>query len=233
MTSLSTPRPILSRSLPDWVVFVSLLILCFIPTVGGIVRLVWYETGALLGDGHTRFLGARFGITWHIVSVSVFCVFGIAQFAPRLRRQHPKVHRWMGRTLVPFGLMSAASGLWLTLTFPWEAQDSMAVHVARLIVGSTMLFAFSFGWVQARRRKFHSHGAWMLRGYAFGMGAGTQALIGLPFFMVFGDFTQESRAVMMLLGWGLNAFVVEALILKTLPLPLGWLGQRVKPGETR
>lgn len=35
-----------------------------------------------------------------------------------------------------------------------------------------------------RRRDFASHGAWMIRGYAIGLGAGTQLLTHLPWFLL-------------------------------------------------
>jgi hypothetical protein len=38
--------------------------------------------------------------------------------------------------------------------------------------------------VAVRRRDFASHGAWMIRGYAIGLGAGTQVLTHLPWFVV-------------------------------------------------
>jgi hypothetical protein len=61
--------------------------------------------------------------------------------------------------------------------------------------------------------EYVAHGAWMLRGYALGMGAGTQVLTHLPWFVFVGGTPGEySRAVMMGLAWIINAVVAEYVI---------------------
>lgn len=61
--------------------------------------------------------------------------------------------------------------------------------------------------------EYVAHGAWMLRGYALGMGAGTQVLTHLPWFVFVGGTPGEaSRAVMMGLAWIINASVAEYVI---------------------
>ena len=62
------------------------------------------------------------------------------------------------------------------------------------------------------RRDYAMHGAWMLRGYALGMGAGTQVLTHLPWFVFVGTPGERSRAVMMGLGWLINVVVAEYVI---------------------
>jgi predicted membrane protein DUF2306 len=64
-----------------------------------------------------------------------------------------------------------------------------------------------------RRRAFASHGAWMTRAYAIGMGAGTQVLTHLPWFLcVDGKPGELPRAVMMGAGWVINVAVAEWII---------------------
>jgi Predicted membrane protein (DUF2306) len=47
-----------------------------------------------------------------------------------------------------------------------------------------------------RRRDFVSHGRWMIRGYAIGMGAGTQVLTHLSWFVLVGRPGESSRAAL-------------------------------------
>jgi hypothetical protein len=65
----------------------------------------------------------------------------------------------------------------------------------------------------ARRRDFAAHGAWMTRGYAIGLGAGTQVLTHLPWFALVGGRPGElPRAVMMGAGWVINVVVAEWIV---------------------
>ena len=57
------------------------------------------------------------------------------------------------------------------------------------------------------------HRAWMIRGYAVGVGAATQRLLMLPMFLILGDMSELLIGVMVWFGWGLNV-VVAALSLR-------------------
>jgi hypothetical protein len=54
----------------------------------------------------------------------------------------------------------------------------------------------------------------MLRAYAIGMGAGTQVLTHLPWFILFGQPIEGPRAVLMIGAWIINLAVAETLIAK-------------------
>jgi hypothetical protein len=69
----------------------------------------------------------------------------------------------------------------------------------------------------------------MLRGYALVMGAGTQVLTHLPWFVFVGGTPGEaSRAVMMGLAWIINAIVAEYVIRTRMAAPVS-----VRPGQPR
>ena len=71
------------------------------------------------------------------------------------------------------------------------------------------------GWavIAVRSRNFFQHGASMLRAYAIGQGASTQAILGIGWIMVFGaEPLGPLRDGMMMLAWGLNLLVAEVLI---------------------
>jgi hypothetical protein len=52
----------------------------------------------------------------------------------------------------------------------------------------------------------------MLRGYAIGMGAGTQVVTHLPWILLVGQPSEGPRAVMMIGAWALNLAVAEWII---------------------
>jgi hypothetical protein len=91
----------------------------------------------------------------------------------------------------------------------------------RLVFGSAMVISIVLGLDAIRRRDFASHSAWMVRGYAIGMGAGTQVLTHLPWFILVGRPGESSRAVLMGAGWVINLVVAEWVIRK----------QRIRPSH--
>jgi hypothetical protein len=80
-----------------------------------------------------------------------------------------------------------------------------------------MLLSILLAVVEIRRRNFRQHGAWMMRAYAIGLGAGTQALTHLPWFLFFGTPDEFTRAMLMGAGWVINLVVAEWIIHKRTP----------------
>jgi len=62
------------------------------------------------------------------------------------------------------------------------------------------------------RRDFVRHGAWMTRGYAIGVAAGTQALTGLPWILLVGPPDEPTRAALLGSAWVINVVVAEYVI---------------------
>jgi hypothetical protein len=81
------------------------------------------------------------------------------------------------------------------------------------VVGVAMLSFMIMGVDALHRRKYAEHGDWMIRAYAIGLGAGTQVLTHLPWFILVGPQPGEvPRAVMMGLGWAINIAFAEYVI---------------------
>jgi hypothetical protein len=149
----------------------------------------------------------------HIPFAILFGLLGALQFSPGFRRRHRGWHRRAGRVLVPSAFIVAVTGLWMTLAYPWPAGDGVVLYVERLIVGVATLAALGFGIRALVRRDFSTHGDWMTRAYALGMGAGTQVFTHLPWFLLMEGWPGEApRAVMMGAGWVINAAVAEWVI---------------------
>lgn len=75
-----------------------------------------------------------------------------------------------------------------------------------------MIFALIRGYLAIRARKIAQHRAWMIRGYAIGMGAGTQVLTSVPYFVLVGQPDTGMRALLLGLGWAINAVVAELIL---------------------
>ena len=58
------------------------------------------------------------------------------------------------------------------------------------------------------------HRAWMMRGYAIGLGAGTQVLTLMVGELILGPPSEFSRALLMGAGWVINLAVAEWAIRK-------------------
>ncbi|MBW7932907.1 MAG: DUF2306 domain-containing protein [Gemmatimonadaceae bacterium] len=195
----------------DWLIPAGLIVLSIVPAIGGGVRLA--SLGAEATADNVRFLAAPISITVHIVSVVLYSFLGALQFSPGFRKRNRWWHRVAGRVLLPAATMAALTGLWMTLTYPWPANDGVVVYAERLVVGTMMLWSIVMGVNALRRRQYAEHGEWMIRAYAVGLGAGTQVLTHLPWF-IFVDLKPgvTPRAIMMGLGWLINIVVAEWVI---------------------
>ncbi|MCP3144986.1 DUF2306 domain-containing protein [Pyxidicoccus xibeiensis] len=194
-----------------WLVPV-LLLLAAVPAVAGSLRLVEVASGAEATPDNARFLAAPWPIGLHIVGATLFCVLGAFQFSADFRRRRPGWHRRAGRVLLPSGLVAAASGLWMNAFFALPAHDGALLGALRFLFGLGMLVALLLGLAAVMRRDFTRHGAWMLRGYAIGMGAGTQVLTLAPWQLLFGPPQELPRALLMGAAWVINLAAAEWLI---------------------
>jgi len=200
-----------SRKTGAWVP-ASLVALTIVPVLAGAVRVAGLASDAPITLENARFVASPVPVVLHILCASMFGVVGAFQFWAQFRKRRPDWHRMAGRALVVCGLMVALSGLWMTLYYPWPVGDGRIVFGLRLVFGSAMLACILLGIDAIRRRKFGEHSAWMIRGYAIGMGAGTQVLTHLPWLILVGVPMGRPRAVMMGAGWVINVAVAEWII---------------------
>lgn len=201
----------------DWLVPVGLIMLSLVPAAAGTARLGELARGAPITPANARFFAMPLPVVFHILSVIPFSILGAFQFSRGFRRRHRVWHRVAGRILGVCGLVAAFSGLWMAHFYPWPEGDGEAVYVLRLVFGTAMVVSIALGVDAIRRRDFNAHGDWMIRAYAIGMGAGTQVLTHLPYFMFVGKPDEATRAVLMGAGWVINVVVAEWVIRKGHP----------------
>ena len=96
--------------------------------------------------------------------------------------------------------------------YPYVENDGSLLYGFRLLFRVEMLVAVVLDLLNIARRKFAEHGAWMARGYAIGLGAGTQAFIQLLWIFAVGVPEELPRAVLMAAGWVVNLLVAEWVI---------------------
>jgi uncharacterized membrane protein len=189
-----------------------LLLLSAIPMAAGAFRLTELTGGAQITPANARFFASPLPVVLHIVSSSLFAVLGAFQFSARFRRRRPGWHRAAGRLLVPCGLLVALSALWMTLFYPRPALTGDLLYVLRLLFGSAMIASLVLGLTSIRRGNVTEHRAWMMRGYAIGLGAGTQVLTLLAGELIFGPPAELSGDLLRGAGWVINLAVVEWVI---------------------
>lgn len=201
----------------EWLLLVGLLVLSFVPVVGGTFRL------AELGLGNTveflpinpRIESAPIPVIFHLVSSIAYCILGAFQFLPTLRKNHPLWHRVAGRLLVCAGVVSALSGLWMThfYAFPAQLQGTL-LYVVRVIVSVAMVIFIGVAISSILKKRVIKHQAFMIRAYALGQGAGTQVLITLPWLLSVGEPEGFTREILMSAAWLVNIAVGEWVIKK-------------------
>jgi uncharacterized membrane protein len=202
----------------EWLVPAALLLLSAIPIAAGAFRLTQLAGGADITPANARFFASPLPVVLHIVSVTLYSLLGAFQFVPSFRRHRRAWHRRVGRILIPCGLVAALSGLWMTLFYRMPLYDGELVYALRLLFGLAMLLSLLVGVAAIRRRNFVQHGNWMRRGYAIGLGAGTQVLTGAAAALIANSPNEFSRALLMGAGWVINLAVAEWIIRKR-PVP--------------
>jgi uncharacterized membrane protein len=218
VTSPRTSRPAPPRTTnraTQWLPPVGLILLSLIPVLAGAVRLTELMGSPEITANNARFVASPIPVTVHIVTVTLYSLLGAFQFVPSLRRGSPNWHRIVGRILIPAGVLVALTGLWMNFFYARPPGDGESLVVVRFIVGSLMLASIVLAVLAIRRRDFSSHGAWMTRGYALALGAGTQVFTGLPWAVIVGPIgagDELPRTVLMTAGWVINLGVAEYVI---------------------
>ncbi|MDW3223087.1 MAG: DUF2306 domain-containing protein [Paracoccaceae bacterium] len=198
----------------EWVILVGLLVYSFIPTFGGLFRVLELAGGPTIAPDNPRATAMPFPIVLHILCSFLFCLLGALQFLPSLRRNHPRAHRIMGRMVAVAGCLSAGSGVWMAhfYSFPTSLQGNM-LYGARMILGCLMIAFILRSVLAIRARNVFRHSAFMLRAYAIAQGASTQTFLGMGWMILHGEqATGIPRDVLMVFAWGINLLVAEVLI---------------------
>jgi hypothetical protein len=102
----------------------------------------------------------------------------------------------------------------MTLFYALPESDGQLLNGMRLVFGSAMVASIVLGFTTIRRGDVRRHRAWMMRGYALGLGAGTQVLTLAAGEVIAGPPSELSRALLMGAAWAINLAVAEWAIRK-------------------
>lgn len=196
-----------------WCVTVALWIVSLVPVVAGLVRVAKVATGASHAADEIRFVLSPAPVVIHAVASTIYCVVGALQFNAVFRQRHLALHRRLGKVALIAGVLSALSGLWMTVGYGIpEALQGPLLQGVRLLVGLGMTETLWLAWRTVKERDWRGHFAWSVRAYALGQGAGTQVLVILPITLLHGPVTGTWRDVLMTLAWVINLAVAEVIV---------------------
>lgn len=195
-----------------------LILLSLIPVVAGIVRLAGFAGGVEITDENSRFFASPYPVTLHIVGASIFCIIGAFQFVPGFRKRNPEWHRIAGKLLMVSGIVAAVSGLWMTHFYPLQPNlQGHLLYGIRIIAGGAMALFIILSFICIRKREVLKHKGWIIRAYALGQGAGTQALLLIPWTLISGKPDLFTYELLMSAAWLINVFAAEWIIRKQGP----------------
>lgn len=195
-----------SRSWTDIAVPVGLLFVGAIPVAFSAAILIWVALGEVPED-HPRLAETPLPFAAHALGGLLFGLLGPIQFGPRLRRRWPRAHRVSGRLVVLGGLVLGLSGLWLLALYP--AAATWPLQSGRLFMAVALLSCMPLAVIAALRGDITAHRAWMIRGFAVGIAAGTQSLVLFPYFLFVGEPVGIWADLVLLSGWLINITVAE------------------------
>jgi uncharacterized membrane protein len=200
-----------------WPVPVALIALSAIPLTAGAFRLVQLAGGPPLIPADDRFTGFPAALIVHIAGACLYALVGVLQFVPRIQRRHRAWHRRAGRVLVVAGLLVAGSALWLTVLYARKPGTGDLLFILRLAFASAMAACLILGYTAIRRHDVAAHRAWMIRAYAIGLAAGTQAFTEGISGAVLG--TGELRDDLAKgAGWAINLTIAEYAVRRRAPI---------------
>lgn len=207
-----SPRPRRSKTaMGQWLIALLLALVSAIPIAVGIYVIVELAAGHIRPET-IRHLASPLPVVLHVASATIYATLGALQFVSAFRRRFPGWHRLVGRLLLVCGLVAGLSGLWMTLFYARLADTNDLLVVIRIVFSSALIVFITLGFLAILRRTFSRHRAWMMRAYAVGLGAGTQALVFMIAEGVVGPPDQMGKALLMGISWLINLGVAEFAI---------------------
>jgi uncharacterized membrane protein len=148
----------------------------------------------------------------HVVAGGAFLLVALLQFSSRIRRRHPALHRWMGRTLVTIAIASTIAGLFFGLVIPFGGLGEIT---STGFFGVLFIIALVRAVVAVRKGQIAVHREWMIRAYGIALGISTIRLVGSVLQTYTPMPVREMLGVMFWLGWGLTLAAAEAWVRMT------------------
>lgn len=195
-----------------WLPFTFILVVAF-PLIAGTLRLIDLAGGPAVLPANPRMTDSPVPVFVHVTGAMSYAVLGAFQFSSRLRRRNPRRHRALGKVVIVSGMAVALSGLWMTLVYPQQPGTGILAYLFRLVFGSALAVALASALMAIRRGDVPAHRAWMMRGFAIALAAGTQTVTLAVGPALFGP-SVVTKDLSLGSAWIINLAVAEALILR-------------------
>ncbi|MGA8978126.1 MAG: DUF2306 domain-containing protein, partial [Pedococcus sp.] len=106
----------------------------------------------------------------HIAPGVAYLLGAPLQLTRHFRTRHYTVHRWLGRALLSFALVTGVLAMVFGLFFSWGGVLEAS---ASLIFGAWFVACLVLAFRAIRRTDVSQHRRWMIRAFAVGVGVGT------------------------------------------------------------
>ena len=161
-------------------VWAGVFVLAAIGIAAAGVRMVILARGPRAGLGVDEGFEAHPGLTLvHILPGLLFMLLAPLQFVPAIRARVPRLHRWIGRTVLSLALVIGSSALVMSFRMAIGGLNEIA---ATVLFDLLFLFCLARGYGAARRRDFVAHREWMIRMFGIALGiATTRPVMGVFF----------------------------------------------------
>ena len=157
----------------------------------------------------------HFLVVWsHLILGFVILVFGPFQFIPWIRNRWIKFHRWNGRVWLLCGAVTAFTGAFIGVVWPFTGHQGFGLLQAAInaIIGPYTLFCLYKAYSCIRVRNIGAHRDWMIRTFALMLGVATQRVLMLVLIPLTGLGAEVLFASCMVLGMLINISVGELWI---------------------
>lgn len=156
-----------------------------------------------------RFAAERMLTFLHIIPASLLMLLIPFQFAARIRKRYPRVHRWSGRLWLVLAVVVVATALRMEYTRAIGGANEIAV----ITLYSLLFVAFAgAGFWNIRRGNVAAHRQWMLRASGVALGVATTRPIVGAFFATRRLAPQEFFGIAFWLGFTITLIAAEAWI---------------------
>jgi uncharacterized membrane protein len=162
------------------------------------------------------FTEASYGRLWvnrlwllpHFIGGSIALLFGVLQFWAWLRKNHPRVHRWVGRTY----LVGVAIGAGSAYALSFRAVLGWPFGVAAFVMASAWVSATVLAYIAIRNGQVKMHREWMLRSYVITFAFVTfRVMLVSPLFAGLGSLP-ERLTVLLWLSWTVPLIITEIVL---------------------
>jgi uncharacterized membrane protein len=147
------------------------------------------------------------GVYLHAFAASTALLLGPLQFSAGFRRDHARIHRWLGRVYLGIGvLVGGFSALYLAQF----AYGGLAARIGFGALGLAWLYTGLRAFLAIRSGAVAEHRRWMIRNFALTFAA-VMLRLYVPAAIAAGADFERAYAVIAWLCWVPNPFVAEWL----------------------